>query len=72
MSLSYTFDDSHPAGVNISLDMDKTRALDLIDQMIEREEYMDRLQTDEGCVHPLGDNCTVHHLKLLKDILIGN
>jgi hypothetical protein len=52
--------------------MEKTKALDLIDQMIEREEYMDRQQTDKGCVHPEGDNWTVHHLKLLKDILTGN
>ena len=74
MSLSsYTFSyDDHPAGVNLSLDMEKTKALDLIDQMIEREEYVDGLQIDEGCVHPLGDNWTVHHLKLLKDILTGN
>ena len=72
MSLSYTFTDDHPAGVNISLDMEKTKALDLIDQMIEREEYIDRSQTDKGCVHPPGDSWTVHHLKLLKDILTGN
>ena len=72
MSLSYTFTDDHPAGVNISLDMEKTKALDLIDQMIEREKYIDRSQTDEGCVHPLGDNWPVHHLKLLKNTLTGN
>ena len=72
MSLSYTFTDDHPAGVNLSLDMEKMKALDLIDQMIEREEYMDRLQTDEGCVHAPGDSWTVHHLKLLKEILTGN
>ena len=72
MSLSYTFTDADSTGVNLSLDMDKMKALDLIDQMIEREEYMDRLQTDKGCVHPDGDSWTVHHLKLLKDILTGS
>ena len=73
MSLSYTFDDSHPAGVvNLSINTETGRALDLINQMIEREEYMDRSQTDKGCVHPPGDSWTVHHLKLLKDILTGN
>ena len=72
MSLSYTFTDADSTGVNLSLDMDKMNALELIDQMIEREEYMDRQQTDKGCVHPDGDSWTVHHLKLLKDILTGN
>ena len=72
MSLSYTFTDADSTGVNLSLDMDKMKALELIDQMIEREEYMDRQQTDKGCVHPDGDSWTVHHLKLLKDILTGN
>ena len=72
MSLSYTFTDADSTGVNLSLDMDKMKALELIDQMIEREEYMDRQQTDKGCVHPEGDSWTVHHLKLLKDILTGN
>ena len=73
MSLSYTVShDDHPAGINLSIDTERGRALDLINQMIEREEYMDRQQTDKGCVHPEGDNWTVHHLKLLKDILTGN
>ena len=73
MSASYTVSyDDHPAGVNLSIDTETGRALDLINQMIEREEYMDRSQTDKGCVHPPGDSWTVHHLKLLKDILTGN
>ena len=69
MSLSYTVShDDHPAGINLSIDTERGRALDLINQMIEREEYMDRSQTDKGCVHPPGDSWTVHHLKLLKNI----
>ena len=49
MSASYTVSyDDHPAGINLSINTETGRALDLIDQMIEREEYMDRSQTDKG------------------------